>query len=196
MCSYAGDFWHVVNVYMDCKTFKLLYTALVRPHLEYANQIWCPYLKKHIEAIENVQRRASKQISGYHHFLIALHFSGWKHKSHLSDHSCNACMSICRPTQSDCWNIDIRVVIDNKLTFNQHLSEKINKGVLRRTMEYMDCKTFKLLYTALVRPHLEYANQIWCPYLKKHIEAIENVNILDSNMISISHVGITLDEWH
>ena len=38
---------------------------------------------------------------------------------------------------------DIRVVIDNKLIFNQHISEKINKansimGVLRRTMEYMD----------------------------------------------------------
>ena len=44
-----------------------------------------------------------------------------------------------------------------------------------RTMEYMDCTTFKLLYTALVWSHLEYANQVWCPRLKKHIEAIENV---------------------
>jgi hypothetical protein len=51
---------------------------------------------------------------------------------------------------------DIGVIKDNKLTFNQHISEKINKansimGVLRRTMEYIDCTTFKLLYTALVR---------------------------------------------
>jgi hypothetical protein len=66
---------------------------------------------------------------------------------------------------------DIGVVIDNKLTFDQHISEK-NKanlimGVLRRTMEYMDCTTFTLLYTALVRPHLEYANQVWCSYLNK-----------------------------
>ena len=49
---------------------------------------------------------------------------------------------------------DIEVVIDNKLTFNQHISEKINKansimGVFRRTMEYMDCTTFKLLYIQL-----------------------------------------------
>ena len=94
---------------------------------------------------------------------------------------------------------DIGVVIDNKLTFNQHLSEKINKGVLRRTMEYMDCKTFKLLYTALVRPHLEYANQIWCPYLKKHIEAIENVQRRASKQISGYHhypMKVDLGNWN
>jgi len=39
------------------------------------------------------------------------------------------------------------------------MCEKINKansimGILRRTMEYMDINSFKLLYTALVRPTL------------------------------------------
>ena len=75
---------------------------------------------------------------------------------------------------------DIGVTIDDKLNFDKHISEKINKansimGLVRRTMEYMDNTIFKLLYTALVRPHLEYANQVWCPYLVKHIEEIENV---------------------
>ena len=75
---------------------------------------------------------------------------------------------------------DIGVVIDNKLTFDNHISEKVNKansimGLIRRTMDYMDLSSFKLLYTALVRPHLEYANQIWSPHLVKHIEEIENV---------------------
>ena len=75
---------------------------------------------------------------------------------------------------------DIGVVIDNKLTFENHINEKVNKansvmGVIRRTFEFLDTKTFRLLYTAMVRPHIEYANQVWCPYLKKHIDMLENV---------------------
>ena len=41
-----------------------LYKSLVRPHLEYANQLWAPYLVKHTTAIENVQRRMTRMIPG------------------------------------------------------------------------------------------------------------------------------------
>ena len=44
--------------------FKQLFTTIVRPHLEYAAAVWNPHLKRHIVAIENVQRRASKLIPG------------------------------------------------------------------------------------------------------------------------------------
>jgi len=33
---------------MDRNTVILLYKAMVRPHLEYANSVWCPY-KQNIE---------------------------------------------------------------------------------------------------------------------------------------------------
>ena len=41
-----------------------LYKALVRSHLDYAISIWSPYKQKYKDAIENVQRRATKQLPG------------------------------------------------------------------------------------------------------------------------------------
>ena len=75
---------------------------------------------------------------------------------------------------------DLGVVVDNKLTFSQHINSTVVKanqvvGMIRRSFKYMDKEIFVQLFTSRVRPLLEYGNVIWNPRLIQDIDAIERV---------------------
>ena len=85
-----------------------------------------------------------------------------------------------KPMEKSTAEKDVGVIIDDQLNFEKHMTEKINKanrvlGAIRRTFQYLDNKTFRLLYTSLVRPIVEYANPIWCPYKLKYIDMLEKL---------------------
>ena len=50
--------------YKDKAVMVPLFKSLVRSVLDYGNVVWSPYLSKHINSLENVQRRFTKRIIG------------------------------------------------------------------------------------------------------------------------------------
>jgi len=73
------------------------------------------------------------------------------------------------------WESDL----DSKLAFLDHMNEKVSKaysilGVIKRNFIYLGKDSFVLLYKAMVRPHLEYANSVWCPYKKKVFKLLKS----------------------
>ena len=53
--------------HMNKEIFQLLYKSMVRPHLEYGSVIWNPHFKKDQDAIERVQRRATRLVPEVRH---------------------------------------------------------------------------------------------------------------------------------
>ena len=83
---------------------------------------------------------------------------------------------------------DLGITIDQNLTFAKHTGEKVTKanqvmGMIRRCFVHIDQENFKWLLKSIVRPHLEYANAIWNPVMKKDITSIENVQRHATKMV-------------
>ena len=75
---------------------------------------------------------------------------------------------------------DLGVYIDNNLTFEHHIYEKVKKAnsmmaMIRRTFKHLTPETFTHLYKSLVRTHLDYAHSIYFPYKSNLIDQIESV---------------------
>ena len=75
---------------------------------------------------------------------------------------------------------DLGVMVDDKVDFDKHIQQQVNKtnsimGLIRRMYRFLDDTSFRYLFQALVRPHLEYAKAVWSPFTKKDIDTIEKV---------------------
>ena len=83
---------------------------------------------------------------------------------------------------------DLGLIVDSELSFSEHISTKVRTanamvGLIRRSFSYLSGKSFKKLYTAHVRPHLEYAQAAWAPISKKLINMLENVQIRATKLV-------------
>lgn len=89
------------------------------------------------------------------------------------------------------------VIVDSEISFEAHILKKVQLannivGLIRRSFSHLDGEMFVKLFTAFVRPHLEYAQAVWSPHLKKLIDIIENVQIRATKLVD----GLGNLEYH
>ena len=82
------------------------------------------------------------------------------------------------------------VLVNKNLTWSDHISELCTKarkilGLLyRQFYNNANPATIRQLYISLVRPHLEYASQLWDPYLQGDTDRLEAVQKFALKLIS------------
>ena len=75
---------------------------------------------------------------------------------------------------------DLGVIIDGELKFHSHIARAVNKasrmlGLVKTTFTCLDEITVPRLFSAMVRPHLEYGNVIWSPRYQTDSKEVEKI---------------------
>ena len=109
-----------------------------------------------------------------------LHFGikNVKHKYKLGDTWLDS--SICEK--------DLGVLVDNKLNMSQQCDKAAKKsnamlGCIAGSTESRAREVIIPLFSALVRPHLEYCVQFWTPQFRKDIDKLEHVQRVVTRMV-------------
>jgi len=50
---------------MDESSFIVLHKLMVRPYLEYANSVWCPFEQGNIKEVEKIKKKATKLVINF-----------------------------------------------------------------------------------------------------------------------------------
>ena len=85
---------------------------------------------------------------------------------------------------------DLGITFSRDFKFKSHIHKIVRKankvlGVISRTFKYLDPDIMRLLYTSLVRPHLDYASNIWNPYLLEDMRTIEKIQRRATKLIPL-----------
>ena len=88
---------------------------------------------------------------------------------------------------------DLGVIISEDLKAEKNVAKNVKKadkilGIIRRTFSFMNKDMLLQLIKVIIRPHLEYAQQAWSPYLRKYINLLESVQRRATKLLdSIAH---------